>query len=69
MKLSVELIAPVIAALLAASAWLPMTWQQQLAFGAVVVVASPLVSGLSAGHRTTHFLMLLSVCAIGRNTG
>ena len=64
--LPATMILPLMALLLAVVAWLPMTWQEQLLFGSAVVAASIAVSRLSAGHRTTHFLMLISVCVTMR---
>ncbi|HEY1985959.1 MAG TPA: UDP-forming cellulose synthase catalytic subunit [Terracidiphilus sp.] len=66
MNFAAGLIAPVVAAVLAVAAWLPMTWQQQLAFGAVVVVASVAVGRIGSGRRITHLLMLVSICVTMR---
>jgi hypothetical protein len=44
-------------------AWLPMTWHQQIVFGAVMVAASMLGKRFLHGQRMTYFLMLMSLCA------
>lgn len=56
------LIGGIVASILVLLAVLPMTWQQQLVFGSVVIAASIVLSRLSTTHRTTHLLMLASMC-------
>lgn len=53
-------------ALITLIAWLPMTWQEQTAFGCAVVLASLGVNRFFKGDRTTHMLMLISVCVTMR---
>ena len=59
---SAAIIGPALATLIAIVAWLPMTWQQQAVFGCTVVLASLVMSRVFKGQRTTHALMLISVC-------
>jgi hypothetical protein len=44
-------------------AWLPMTWQQQIVFGSVIVLAGILAKHFLHAQRVTYFLVLMSLCA------
>jgi cellulose synthase (UDP-forming) len=56
-------LAIIVSAGLAFVAWLPMTWHQQIIFGAATVLASMLAKRVFHGQRVTYFLMLMSLCA------
>lgn len=66
MRMSAAIVGPVLAGLIALAAWLPMTWQEQTAFGCAVVLASLVANRLFQAQRTTHMLMLMSVCVTMR---
>ena len=60
------LILPLIIAVLATVALIPMTWQQQAFFGVLVVVTGFLIDRRKRGQAATILLVLLCLCATTR---
>ncbi len=65
-RLSPWLFLPLILAVLAFVALIPMTWQQQAFFGVLVVVAAFLIDRTKRGPAATILLVLLCLCATTR---
>ena len=65
-RLSPWLFLPLIVAVLAFVALIPMTWQQQAFFGVLVVVAAFLIDRSKRGPAATVLLVLLCLCATTR---
>ncbi|HTZ59778.1 MAG TPA: UDP-forming cellulose synthase catalytic subunit [Acidobacteriaceae bacterium] len=60
------LILPLIVAVLALVALIPMTWQQQAFFGVLVVIAAVLIDRSKSGQAATILLVLLCLSATSR---
>jgi cellulose synthase (UDP-forming) len=60
------LVLPLVVAVLAFVALIPMTWQQQAFFGVLVVVAAFLIDRTRKGPAATILLVLLCLCATTR---
>ena len=65
-RLSPWLFLPLIVAVLAFVALIPMTWQQQAFFGVLIVVAAFLIDRSKRGPAATVLLVLLCLCATTR---
>jgi cellulose synthase (UDP-forming) len=65
-RISPWLFLPLIIAVLAFVALIPMTWQQQAFFGVLVVVAAFLIDRSKRGPAATMLLVLLCLCATTR---
>ncbi len=65
-RISPWLFLPLIIAVLAFVALIPMTWQQQAFFGVLVVVAAFLIDRSKRGPAATILLVLLCLCATTR---